>query len=178
MKYFKLVLSLCILSACLSANAQNGDFKMPFDPRFHMILETKVGSYHYSRGGFGVNFVLEREMNKYLAWDVLSVDFSAPWNCDLVNIGIKTGLRGFSPRFWEKQMRAYTSFALGYDCGIITTKIGPITDRAGHGFALSCGAGFQFREKIFVGYDFEYSTAEIDKGRFGVAHYAKIGYKF
>ena len=151
---------------------------MPFDPRFHFILETKVGSYHYSRGGFGVNLVLEREMNKYLAWDVFSVDFSAPWNCDLVNIGIKTGLRGFSPRFWEDQMRAYTSFALGYDCGIITTKISPITDRAGHGFAFSCGAGFQFREKIFVGYDLEYSTSEIDKGRFGIAHYAKIGYKF
>ena len=130
---------------------------MPFDPRCHFLLETKVGAYHYSRGGFGTNFVLEKEVQKYLAWDIFSVDFSAPWN---------------------ERIRAFSSLALGYDCGIITTPIGPGTARAGHGFAFSWGLGVQFLEHLFVGYDLEYSTARIDKGRFGIAHYAKLGWRF
>lgn len=181
MKYLKFVLFLCALTACISASAQTEQAEKSFDPRCHFLLEAKIGGYHYSRGGFGMNFVLERELCKYLAWDIVSVDFSAPWNCDLVNIGIKTGARGFSPRFWENRMRAYCSLALGYDCGIITiskTKMSPLAARTGHGFAFSSGAGFQFGDHLFVGYDLGYSTAEIDKGRFGIIHHAKLGWRF
>ncbi len=178
MKHFKLFFAICLMSVCVGANAQSEAGKMPFDPRCHFLLETKVGAYHYSRGGFGTNFVLEKEVQKYLAWDIFSVDFSAPWNCDLVSIGLKTGVRGFSPRFWDERIRAFSSLAMGYDCGIITTPIGPGTARAGHGFAFSWGLGVQILEHLFVGYDLEYSTARIDKGKFGIAHYAKLGWRF
>ena len=106
--------------ACMGASAQA---ERMFDPRCHFLLEAKVGRYHYNRGGFGMNFVVERELCKYLAWDIASVDFSAPWNCDLVNIGIKTGVKGFSPRFWENRMRVYASVAVGYDCGGLDTGL-------------------------------------------------------
>lgn len=181
MKYLKFVLFACALTACFVAKAQSEQAEKSFDPRYHFLLEAKVGRYHYNRGGFGMNFVVERELCKYLAWDIASVDFSAPWNCDLVNIGIKTGAKGFSPRFWENRMRVYASVAVGYDCGIITiskTKINPLAARTGHGFALSSGAGLQFGEHLFVGYDLEYSTSVIDKGRFGIAHYGKLGWRF
>ena len=162
----------------ISTNAQSKAETISFDPNCHLMLETKVGAYHYSRGGFGVNAVLEKEVHQYLAWDIFSVDFSAPFNLDLVSVGIKTGVRGFSPYWWEGKMRAYCSLALGYDCGIITTHILPPTERAGHGFALSSGVGFQYQKHLFLGYDLEYSTATIDKGRFGIAHYVKLGWRF
>ena len=181
MKYLKFVLFAYALTACFVAKAQSEQAEKSFDPRCHFLLEAKVGRYHYNRGGFGMNFVVERELCKYLAWDIASVDFSAPWNCDLVNIGIKTGVKGFTPRFWENRMRVYASVAVGYDCGIITiskSKMSPIAERTGHGFAFSSGAGLQLGEHLFVGYDLEYSTSVIDKGRFGIAHYAKLGWRF
>lgn len=180
MKHIKLILTVCALTVCVFAKAQSRDREISFDHRPHFLLEAKVGCYHYSRGGFGVNLAMEKEFCKYLAWDIFSVDFSAPWNCDLVNVGLKTGVRGFSPRFWEK-MRAYCSVAVGYDCGIITiskSKMSPIAERTGHGFGLSSGLGFQIGKHFFVGYDLEYSTAVIDKGRFGLAHYGKLGWRF
>lgn len=180
MKHTQFVLFLCALTTCICAKAQSRDHEIQIDPRPHFLLETKVGAYHYSRGGFGVNLAMESELGKYLAVDFFSVDFAAPWNCDLVNVGLKTGVRGFSPRFWNK-MRAYCSVAVGYDCGIITiskTKMSPLATRTGHGFGLSSGLGFQFGKHLFVGYDLEYSTAVIDKGRFGLAHYGKLGWRF
>lgn len=163
---------------CLDANAQTEAAAKNYDPRFHVMLETKLGKYHYSRGGFGMNLVLEKEMHEYFAWDILSIDFGGPFNIDIVSVGVKTGFRGFSPRWMDGKMRAFTSLAMGYDCGIITTAILPITARAGHGFAVSWGVGIQCLERLFVGYDLEYSTAEIDKGRYGIAHYAKLGWRF
>lgn len=163
---------------CISTNAQSQAAKNTFDSNCHLILETKVGAYHHSIGGFGVNVVLEKEIHQYIAWDIFSIDFSAPYILDLVSVGIKTGVRGFSPHWWDRKMRAYGSLALGYDCGIITTPILPPTERAGHGFALTSGVGFQYRKHLFLGYNLEYSTAKIDKGRFGIAHYVKFGWRF
>lgn len=174
----KQLLAIFAMTTCISTNAQSQATTNTFDPNCHLILETKVGAYHYSKGGFGVNAVLEKEMHQYLAWDIFSIDFSAPYNLDLVSVGIKTGVRGFSPHWWNRKMRAYGSLAMGYDCGIITTPILPPTERAGHGFALTLGVGLQYLEHFFLGYDLEYSTSRIDKGRFGIAHYVKLGWRF
>ena len=78
MKYPKFLFLLCALMACMGASAQSEQAEKSFDPRCHFLLEAKVGRYHYNRGGFGMNFVVERELCKYLAWDIASVDFSAP----------------------------------------------------------------------------------------------------
>ena len=171
-------LAICAMITCIITKAQSQAATNVFDPNCHLILETKVGAYHFSKGGFGVNAVLEKEMHQYFAWDIFSIDFSAPFNLDLVSVGIKTGVRGFSPHFWKRKMRAYGSLALGYDCGIITTPILPPTERTGHGFALTSGVGCQYLEHFFLGYDLEYSTAKIDKGKFGIAHYVKFGWRF
>ena len=178
MNYFKSFLFAFAVTVCISANAQSDADATAFDPRCHFLLETKLGAYHYSRGGFGMNFVVEKEVHEYFAWDILSIDLAGPFNIDIVSVGVKTGIRGFSPVFGDNKTRAFTSLAMGYDCGIITTHILPITARAGHGFALSWGIGIQHQKHLFVGYDLEYSTAEIDKGRYGIAHYLKLGWRF
>lgn len=178
MKSLKLLLSAFAVTSCINVNAQSVGATKAFDQRLHLMLEVKTGAYHYSRGGFGTNLVLEKEVHEFLALDFFSIDFAAPFNCDIVSVGVKTGVRGFSPRWWDRRMRAYSSLTMGYDCGIITTPILPPTERAGHGFAFAWGCGIQYQEHLFIGYDLEYSTAEIDKGRYGIAHYAKIGWRF
>lgn len=177
MKLFRLFFAISCL-ATLQARAQSGSMSLPYDPRFHIELDMRLGAYHYHRGGFGANVVLEREVGRYLAIDILSADFSAPWNLDVVNVGAKTGVKGFTPRFWDDRMRGYVGAMAGYDCGIITTRIGPTVDRAGHGFAFSVGAGLQLLDRLSVGYDLIYSTSWIDKGTFGIAHYGKLGWRF
>ena len=140
-----------------------------FTPSNHLMLETKIGGY-YGTGGFGENIVLEREFHKYIAWDIFSLDFSAPFNFDAVSIGLKTGLRGYSPRFWEERMRAFTSLAMGYDCAIAKGDGGW---SASHGFGLSWGIGVEILDHFQVGYALEYNT--IYKS---TAHFAKFTYKF
>jgi len=42
-----------------------------YDPRVHFMIETKLGS------GFGGNFVLEKEFNKYVAVDFFSIGYTS-----------------------------------------------------------------------------------------------------
>ena len=149
-----------------------------YDPGYHMMLETKFGSF-YGTGGFGANVALEHEFHKYLAWDLFSVDFSAPFNFNVVSVGLKTGIRAFSPYWWNGKMRAFSSLAVGYDCGItVDSDLKDMNDWAGvsntsHGFALSWGAGVQIIDHLFVGYTLEYSTAFKS-----TSHYGKIAWRF
>lgn len=160
------------------------------------MMETKIGSY-YGTGGWGENFVLEKEYHKYFAVDFFSLDFGMPFKIGdykLFSLGLKAGARGFSPRFWGDRARAYTSLALGYDCCVadggaaidlardFANMYGLDDDDlddydtgwgASHGFALSWGLGVQFVDRVYVGYALEYST--IFKS---TSHYAKIGVRF
>ena len=73
-----------------------------FDTGVHFMMETKIGSY-YGTGGIGENFVLEKQFHKYIAVDFFSVDFAMPFKIKdykCFNLGLKTGVRGFTPRFW------------------------------------------------------------------------------
>ena len=168
-----------------SSSFSSGDY----DHGYHLMLETKIGSF-YKTGGWGENIVLEHEFSKYLAWDIFSIDFSAPFNFDAVTIGLKTGIRGFSPYFYDKlKMRAYTSLALGYDCGLSKGVGGdwyydetiddvvfvPGTSKwsAAHGFGLSWGIGVQMVDHVYIGYTLEYNT--IWKS---TSHFAKITWRF
>ena len=150
-----------------------------YDPGYHMMVEAKVGSF-YGTGGFGANVALEHEFHKYLAWDLFSVDFSMPFNANFLSVGLKTGIRGFSPYFYDKlKMRAYSSLAVGYDCGItVDSGLRNLNEWAGvsntsHGFALSWGIGVQMINHLYVGYDLEYSTVWKS-----TAHYAKFAWRF
>ena len=167
-----------------------------FDTGVHFMMETKIGSY-YGTGGIGENFVLEKQFHKYIAVDFFSVDFAMPFKIKdykCFNLGLKTGVRGFTPRFWGGKACGYASLALGYDCcladggaaadiargiaagfgiGLDDDDIGNPGWGASHGFALSWGAGLQFVDRVYVGYTMEYST--IFKY---TSHYAKIGIRF
>lgn len=149
-----------------------------YDPGYHLMLETKIGSF-YGTGGFGENIVLEHEFHKYFAWDLFSIDFSMPFNTNVLSVGLKTGIRGFSPYWWDGKMRAYSSLAVGYDCGITVSSVArAANDWAGlsntsHGFALSWGAGVQIIDHLYVGYTLEYSTAFKS-----TSHYGKIAWRF
>lgn len=84
-----------------------------YDPRVHFMIETKLGS------GFGGNFVLEKEFNKYVAVDFFSIGYTSDdWHVNNHRISVKVGARGYSPSWWGGRMRAYTDLALGYECNI------------------------------------------------------------
>ena len=176
--------------AAKTASSASGDF----DPSVNFMMETKIGSF-YKTGGWGENFVLEKEFSKYFAVDFFSIDFAMPFKISdykLFTLGLKAGARGFTPRFWGGKARGFTSLALGYDCCIadgsaaasianaVAAEYGYEGDLdveagwgASHGFALSWGAGLHLVDHVYVGYTLEYST--IFKS---TSHYAKIGIRF
>ena len=146
--------------------------KQDYDSNVRVMFTTKIGSF-YGHGGFGENITLEKKYCPYFAVDFFSIDYSAPFNFNYMNIGIKTGVRGFTPSFWNtsagKICRGYSSLAVGYDCTL--TKYASYV--ADHGFGLSWGAGLEFVEKANFGYALEYNTVMKS-----TSHYFTIGIKF
>lgn len=147
--------------------------KRDFDPRCHLLLETKIGNFYGPHGGFGGNIVLEKEFHKYIAVDFFSIDYATNFGSDWHAVGIKTGAKGFSPRWWGGRMRAYSSLALGYECSITSGDSFYSTD-VQHAFALTWGAGIQIVNHFYLGYDLEYNALD----DWGTAHYFKFGYRF
>ena len=146
-----------------------------YDPDVHFMLETRIGS------GFGENLVLEKEFHKYVAVDFFSLGYTSEnWKFDTHKISLKTGARGFSPRWWGGRMRAYTDLALGYDCIIFGS---PISDTS-HGFGLTWGLGIHMLDHFYFGYSLDYTTISMNIG--GIAsvsggatsHFFKFGYRF
>lgn len=156
--------------------------KRDFDPSCHLLLETKIGKFYGPHGGFGENIVLEKEFHKYVAVDFFSIDYATNFGLDWHGAGIKTGAKGFSPRWWGGRMRAYSSLALGYECSIVSASVvaasrggwGTYTAEVYHAFALSWGAGIQIVDHFYLGYDLEYNSLD----GWGTAHYFKFGYRF
>lgn len=156
--------------------------KRDFDPSCHLLLETKIGNFYGPHGGFGGNIVLEKEFHKYIAVDFFSIDYATNFGSDWHAVGIKTGAKGFSPRWWGGRMRAYSSLALGYECSIVSASVvaasrggwGTYTADVQHAFALTWGAGIQIVNHFYLGYDLEYNALD----GWGTAHYFKFGYRF
>ena len=138
-----------------------------YDPDVHFMLETRIGS------GLGENLVLEKEFHKYVAVDFFSIDYATNFGFDWHAVGIKTGAKGFSPRWWGGRMRAYSSLALGYECSITSGGAFYSSD-VRHAFALTWGAGIQIVNHFYLGYDLEYNALDA----WGTAHYFKFGYRF
>ena len=160
--------------------------KQDYDSSVRVMFTTKVGSC-YGHGGFGENITLEKKYNPYFGVDFFSIDYSAPFNFNYMTIGVKAGVRGFTPAFWNtsggKICRGYSSLALGYDCALVKGSVGVIIPGAGtyvasgwgttHGFAMSWGVGLEFVEKANFGYALEYDTNWKT-----TSHYFTIGVKF
>lgn len=166
-------------TASKPATVKKSSYVSNDDRGFAFLSETKIGSY-YGTGGFGENLVFEWQFNKWFAWDFASIDFSAPFSFDAFSIGLKTGVRGFTPRFASDKLRGFGTLALGWDMGIMpaqTISMGPremrIPSWNGHGFGLSFGLGVEAFDVVSLGYTLEYSTVWKS-----TAHYAKIGVRF
>lgn len=206
MKHFKFFLTGCLAALAISASAQSKKntkidttttettMHMPdstaskttkggYDRGYHLMPEVKLGSC-YGVAGFGAGLVLEHEFHKYLAWDIASLEFAAPFKFDAGDFALKTGLRCFTPRFWRDNARGFMNVAAGYDCYIkdeivygeeeyLGIREFHIKKKAHHGFGLSWGLGIQIKEHFFLGYTLEYSTA----AKF-TSHYGKFGYRF
>lgn len=190
MKFSKLFLSVCAMAIAMNLCAQNTTTTTAtytesitktdsYDKGYHLMPEIKLGSC-YGYAGFGANLVLEHEFHKYLAWDIVSLDFSAPFDLSEGNFGLKTGIRGFTSRFWDNKARGFMSLAAGYDCNIrdrvehdkTEDKI-HIKKKGNSGLGASVGIGIQYKKNIFIGYTMEYSTA----AKF-TAHFGKLSYRF
>lgn len=158
-------------TSTMTKTAASGDY----DHGFRLMPEIKVGGYN-GVFGFGANLVLEHEFHRYFAWDIVSLDTSAPYDFSEGCVGLKTGLRYFTPRFAKNKMRGYISAAVGYQCcikevvdyydpdEIWISAISGVTRGRFHlnrkplsGFGVSAGIGFQFKKHFFVGYTMEYS---------------------
>lgn len=153
-----------------------------YDRGYHMLIETKVGGASGS-GAWGANIALEHEFNKYIAWDLFNIGYTTNFGFDSHILGLKSGVKGFSPVFWNAcKMRGYASLALGYACQITPNMpeldefgwpTGEETTDVSHGFGLAWGAGVQMFNHLYVGYELEWNT--ISKS---CIHFAKIGYRF
>ena len=145
-----------------------------YDPACHFMAETKIGSF-YGTGGFGANLLAEKEFHQYLAWDILSFDFAHAFSENALTLGLKTGVRAFSPRFANDKLRAYMSMAMGWDFALVKIDLGPLGKETykKHGFGLTWGIGIQAFENAFIGYDLEYCTQFKS-----TSHYAKIAWRF
>lgn len=74
----------------------------------------------YSQGAFGVGAHLEHHSNQYIAWDVVSVFWDAPFDSpsEFDRLSIKTGVRGFTPKF-HRNFRGFLNLDLGYSLNIL-----------------------------------------------------------
>ena len=124
-----------------------------------------------AEGAVGLGFHWERSYSSpYLAWDVLSVFWDAPFESptDFGRLSLKTGIRGFSPKFY-RNMRAYANLDLGY-----TMNYYPDYDyygyddgtEFGHGFGLEFGLGIRLTNHFAVGYALDWDSETKLKGNY------------
>lgn len=178
MKAVKLLFAALAMSFAMNASAEGN----------HFTFDVKVGGVAGAGGfGFGVGYQKElKEFNNWnLAWDVVSFDYAAPFNspADLDFLSVRTGLRLFTPTFWNDNFRCYVNLAPGYTCALVK-EIRELWGNgmilgydekmvANHGFGLAFGAGIQFKEKFSLGYTLQYETACKSK-----CHFATFGFTF
>lgn len=160
MKVIKLFFAALAMTFAMNASAEkffNGKF----------IADVKGGiTSPGSLGAWGVGVGYEKNLNSWLAWDVLNVDFTDTFKNagDGIQIGVKTGLRGFTKSFWGDNWRGYANLGGGYTF----LKAGSRS-----AFGMVIGAGLQLKEKVSLGYSFQFETAGESKG-----HFFTVGYAF
>lgn len=163
MKAIKFIIAAVAMTFAMGANAQffNGKF----------TGEVKGGVYTPgSLGAWGLNVGYQKPLTENdgfnLAWDLVNIDFTDTFKSagDCWQLGIKTGLRGFTPFLWGGNTRAYANIGGGY------SYVGGIKKSA---FGMVAGIGLQFKQKFSVGYTFQFETAGESK-----AHFATIGWTF
>ena len=184
------------MTFAMGANAEGG--KWAVDVKFGSVLCPYTNNYlgfdvPGRAAGFGIGVGYQMDIKEFgdwkLVWDVASFDYAAPFKspADVDYLALRSGLRLFTPAFGNGKWRAYVNADPGYSCalwkeysvrelwgnGVIVGYQEEEKMKAHHGFGLSVGAGFQFNEKISIGYTFQYETAAKSKNHFGT-----IGFVF
>lgn len=119
---------------------------------------------------FGLGLHWERHYNPYVAWDIVSLAWDAPFDSlgDPSRLSIKTGVRAFSPRFY-RDMRAYANLDLGYTTSICKDYYGYEGNwdrRWYHGFGLEIGFGLRLTNHVGVGYALNWDSESEIKGNY------------
>lgn len=140
-------------------------------------MATKVDFYgeseKVSNGAFGLGFHWERHYNPYLAWDVFSVMWDAPFDSpsDFDRLAFKTGIRAFTPKFF-RNMRGYANLDLGYSLNFLQSYVVSSYNiyedgmEASHGFALEFGFGLRLTDHVGVGYALDWDSNTKYKGNY------------
>lgn len=210
-KFFVFAVAMTIASSASAQFAGSGSGKSgsgfssssaQLDPKAHFTAEVRFGSLE-GLGGFGINLGGQKDIAALgsftLAWDFVNFEYAAPFKspADLDLLGLKTGLRLFTPSFGGDKFRVYTNLAVGYSCALAKGGFGFDMDdledyfeyltrasydfedefddsmSANHGFGLTWGIGLQYNKKVHLGYSLQYETALKSK-----SHFATIGYTF
>ena len=140
-------------------------------------MATKVDFYgeseKVSNGAFGLGFHWERHYNPYLAWDVFSVMWDAPFDSpsDFDRLAFKTGIRAFTPKFF-RNMRGYANLDLGYSLNFLQSYVVSSYNiyedgmEASHAFALEFGFGLRLTDHVGVGYALDWDSNTKSKGNY------------
>ena len=140
-------------------------------------MATKVDFYGESEkvsdGAFGLGFHWERHYNPYLAWDVFSVMWDAPFDSpsDFDRLAFKTGIRAFTPKFF-RNMRGYANLDLGYSLNFLQSYVVSSYNiyedgmEASHAFALEFGFGLRLTDHVGVGYALDWDSNTKYKGNY------------
>ena len=140
-------------------------------------MATKVDlfgeSEKVSDGAFGLGIHWERHYNPYLAWDVFSAMWDAPFDSpsEIDRLAFKTGIRAFTPKFF-RNMRGYANLDLGYSLNFLQSYVVSSYNiyedgmEASHAFALEFGFGLRLTDHVGVGYALDWDSDTKLKGNY------------
>ena len=144
----------------------------------------------YLGEAWGMGWQLRREINKYVAINIVGVNYMAggwvsPDESGWVNFRF-LGARGYSPSW--KWIRGYVDLNMGYTLGYTVGKsykasYGGYTvkvesdDETSHHFGLDFGVGLQLHKRFAIGYHMAYVTG-YGGGDGGTTHFCKLSVLF
>ena len=129
----------------------------------------------YFQDGWGVGFMLRKEINQYVGWNIIGVSYMSSWyrltgpdKHGLINVRLP-GIRLYSPAY--ESIRAYAELNIGYTHEYL------FWDENYHFnyFGLDFSAGFQVHKNIAIGYNLTYG---VNSGVSFKNHWGKLSILF
>lgn len=168
--YMKKYLLLAVLGiASIAGNAQVAQTasrdaasvaaeKSKLEKKDYVGIDVGLGKMTDGDGGvgaFGLGLHWERHYNPYVAWDVVSFAWDAPFHSpkSISRLSLKTGIRGFSPNLFSN-VRAYANLDFGYS----------VEEEWLHGIGLEVGFGLRIGKHVGVGYALNWDSQTRLKG--------------
>jgi hypothetical protein len=132
----------------------------------------------YIQDGWGIGYMLRRELNKYAGWNIFGTSFMSGWNnpreTGLVNVRAM-GLRLNTPDF--DGIKLFAEVTPGYSF-VYLNKLYMLSWHnvaEAHFFGLDFSAGFQIKNKVLIGYNLNYMT---NSNGSDMSHWGRISVLF